>query len=113
MTETQGVSVETHMLSLIAESVNPSSLNHNLFRYAYMFTGMSTVISVRIRREVKERLEETGINIAKEVREYLENLAWKIRVREKMREWEKILSRVKPSEEGFSARSVREDRQSH
>ena len=107
MTETQGVSVETYMLSLIAESVNPSSLNHNLFRYAHMFTGMSTVISVRIRREVKERLEEAGINIAKEVREYLENLAWKIRVREK------ILSRVKPSEEGFSTRSVREDRQSH
>ena len=78
-----------------------------------MFTGMSTVISVRIRREVKERLEEAGINIAKEVREYLENLAWKIRVREKMGEWEEILSRVKPSEEGFSARSVREDRESH
>ena len=76
-------------------------------------TDVSTVISVRIRKEVKESLEKAGVNVAKEVREYLENLAWKIRVREKMREWEEILSRVKPSEEGFSARSVREDRESH
>ncbi|GEM_PF-351861 len=84
-----------------------------IYLYLKVITKMSTVISVRIRREVKERLERAGVNIAKEVREYLENLAWKIRIEEKVKEWEKLLSRVKPSEEGFSVRSVREDRESH
>ena len=84
-----------------------------IYLYLEVITKMSTVISVRIRREVKERLERAGVNIAKEVREYLENLAWKIRIEEKVKEWEKLLSRVKPSEEGFSVRSVREDRESH
>lgn len=74
---------------------------------------MSRVISVRIRREVKEELEKAGVNIPEEVRKYLEELAWRIRIREKLKEWDEILSRVKPSEKDFSVRSVREDRESH
>ncbi len=73
----------------------------------------TVVISVRIREEVKRVLEEAGINISEAVREYLEELAWRIRVRKTIEKWDKMLEGVKPSEKGFAARSVREDRDSH
>ena len=74
---------------------------------------MSTVISVRVKRKVKETLERAGINIGEEVRRFLEDLAWRITIEEKLKEWNEIIERSKPSPEGFSARSVREDRESH
>ncbi len=73
---------------------------------------MSTVISVRVSREIKEELEKAGVNVAEEVRKLLEELAWKIRVRRQVESWDRILLNVKPSVRGFSARSVREDRES-
>jgi hypothetical protein len=74
---------------------------------------MSAVISVRIRREVKETLEEGGVDIGEEVRRFLEELAWRVRARKFVERWNELLKDVKPSEEGFSVRSVREDRESH
>lgn len=74
---------------------------------------MSVVISVRVKKSVKEELERAGVNIAEEVRKYLEELSWRVRVRRKLKEWDEILSRVKPSEKGFSVKSVREDREGH
>lgn len=72
---------------------------------------MSVVISVRVRREVKEALEYAGIDIAAEVREFLEDLAWKIQARRELEELTKLLrSQVKPSPKGFAEKSVREDR---
>ena len=73
----------------------------------------TVVISVRIREEVKRGLEEAGINITEAVREYLEELAWKIRVKKTIEKWDKMLEGVKPGEKGFAARSVREDSDSH
>ena len=82
--------------------------------YMWVYTGMSTVVvSIRIRRDVKETLEEAGVNIAEEARRYLEELAWKIKVREQVEKWDELLSNVKPSPKGFSEQSVREDRESH
>lgn len=78
-----------------------------------MFTKMSTVISVRVRKELKEELEKAGVDIAEEVKKMLENLAWKVRVKRQIEKWDKILSNVKPSMKGFSVKTVREDRESH
>jgi len=72
-----------------------------------------TVVSVRIDEKVKKTLERAGINISKEVRRYLEELAWKIELQEAVKEISKLLEEVPPAEEGFSVRSVREDRESH
>jgi len=72
-----------------------------------------TVVSVRIDEKVKKTLERAGINISKEVKRYLEELAWKIELREAVKEISKLLEEVPPAEEGFSVRSVREDRESH
>jgi len=78
-----------------------------------MYTEMSTVISVRIRKELKEELERAGINVVEEVKKRLEELAWKLIIKRQVNKWDKILSNVKPSMKGFSVKSVREDRESH
>ncbi|MEL9941046.1 MAG: VapB-type antitoxin [Ignisphaera sp.] len=74
---------------------------------------MSTVISVRVREDVKKLLEEEGIDIAEEVRKFLEELALKVRLRRYVDKWVRLLEGVTPSERGFAERSVREDRESH
>jgi len=74
---------------------------------------MSTVISVRIRKEVKEILEDSGVNISEEVRRFLEELAWKVKIRKFIEHWNELLKDVKPSEKGFSVKSVRGDRETH
>jgi|YelNatPaOPRAMG01_1025707.scaffolds.fasta_scaffold645046_2 hypothetical protein len=74
---------------------------------------MSTVISFRVRKEIKEELEKAGIDIAKEIKEKLEELAWKVRTKRQVERWNEILNRAKPSGKGFSVKSVREDREGH
>jgi len=74
---------------------------------------MSTVISIRIKEEIKEELEKHGIDISKEVRKLLEELYIKIKAKEYVNKWIEELKDVKPSEKGFSIKSIREDRESH
>jgi hypothetical protein len=74
---------------------------------------MSTVISIRIRKEIKEELDKQGIDIHQEVRKFLEELYIKVKAKEYVNKWVEDLKDVKPSEEGFSVESVREDRESH
>ena len=72
-----------------------------------------TIVSIRIDEKIKKTLERAGINISKEVKRYLEELAWKIELQEAVKEISKPLEEVPPAEEGFSVKSVREDRESH
>jgi len=74
---------------------------------------VSVVISARVSEEIKKILEKSGIDIGEEVRGLLEKPAWKIKIRKFVERWDELLKDVKPSEEGFSAKSVREDRESH
>lgn len=72
---------------------------------------MSEVISVRVRRDVKEALEKAGINVSEAVREYLEDLAWRITLKGRLSELDQLIERyVKPSPTGFAEESVRRDR---
>jgi hypothetical protein len=73
----------------------------------------TVVVSVRVRREVKEELERAGIDVGEVVRRYLEELAWRLRIERVLEKWDRLLEGVKPSGQGFAARSVREDRDSH
>ncbi|MEM3824031.1 MAG: VapB-type antitoxin [Candidatus Bathyarchaeia archaeon] len=73
----------------------------------------TSTIAVRIKREIKETLEKAGVNISETVRKHLEELFWKIRLKEETEALRKILEKVKPSERGFAEKSVREDRESH
>jgi len=71
------------------------------------------VVSIRIDEKIKKTLERAGVNISNEVKKYLEELAWKVELQEAVKEISKLLEKVPPAEEGFSVRSVREDRESH
>ncbi|MEM2336062.1 MAG: VapB-type antitoxin [Candidatus Bathyarchaeia archaeon] len=73
----------------------------------------TSTIAVRIKKEIKETLEKAGVNISETVRKHLEELFWKIRLKEETETMKKILEKVKPSEKGFAEKSVREDRESH
>jgi len=73
----------------------------------------TTVISVRVKKKIKDLLEKEGIDIADEIRRYLEELAEKIIIRKYIEKWDNLLRNVKPSEKGFAEKSVREDRESH
>jgi len=70
-----------------------------------------SVVSIRIDKKVREVLERAGVNISKEVKRYLEELAWKIELRESIQKFSKVLEGVPPAERGFSVGSVREDRE--
>ncbi len=71
------------------------------------------MISVRVREEVKRILEESGIDVGEEVRRFLEDLAWRVKIRRFVERWDELLKDVKPGEEGFSVSSVKEDREGH
>lgn len=73
----------------------------------------TTVVTTRIKKEVKEALEKAGVNIPKVVRQHLEEFAWKLQLEEETEKLRKLLENIKPSEKGFAEKSVREDRESH
>lgn len=69
------------------------------------------VISVRVRKSLREKLSKSGIDLNEAIRKYLEDLAWKAESDAALDRLDKIIrTRVKPSKQGFSAKSVREDR---
>jgi hypothetical protein len=74
---------------------------------------MSEVISVRVKKGLKRYLEERGINVSETVRSYLEELAWRVRLKESLEKLDETLREMPPAPPGFAARSVREDRDSH
>ena len=49
------------------------------------------IVSIRIDDKVKKTLERAGVNISKEVKRYLEELAWRIELREAVEEISKLL----------------------
>lgn len=71
------------------------------------------VVSVRVDKKVKETLEREGVNIAEEVRRFLSDLAWRIELERSLERLNEVLKDIPPAEGGFSARSVRGNRESH
>ena len=75
-----------------------------------------SVFSVKIKRELKEKMEKyrDRVNWAEEVRRFIE---WRIRELEAEENYERILSELERAHwsvpRGFSARLVREDRNSN
>lgn len=71
----------------------------------------SEVVSIRVKKEVKEALKKAGIDISETVKEYLDKFAKEVESREAMERLETIAQkRIKPSKAGFALKSVREDR---
>jgi hypothetical protein len=74
---------------------------------------VSEVVSVRVRRGLRKYLEERGVDVSEAVRSYLEELAWRVQLKESLERLDEVLREVPPAPPGFAARSVREDRDSH
>ena len=83
-----------------------------IFMYTFIYCEMS-VISVRVDKRIKRILEEAGINISEEIKKFLNELAWKIEVRRRIERFDKLMEGIRPTEYGYSTKSVREDRESH
>lgn len=71
------------------------------------------VVSVRVEDDVKARLERAGIDVPTEVRHHLEELAWRVELKERLARLDKALAGMPPAHEGFASKSVREDREGH
>ncbi len=74
-----------------------------------MVCVMSTVIHVRISRELKERLERLGVNISEEVRRLLEARVRQLELERLAEELERELSNAKQIRD--SVGMIREDRE--
>lgn len=72
-----------------------------------------SVVSVRIEKRIRESLAMAGVNISKEVKQFVEDLAWKVELKERLKKLNKVLEKMPPAEQGFSSKSVREDREGH
>ena len=84
-----------------------------VFKYLITFFSCAmSVISVRIDKRIKKILEEAGVNISEEVKKFLNELAWKIEVKRRIERFNKVIESIKSAEQGYSADSVREDRES-
>ena len=75
--------------------------------------NQTTIITIRIKKEIKEALERAGINIPNIIKKHLEEIAWNLQLKEEIEKMRKLLENIKPSESGFAVKSVREDRESH
>ncbi len=71
-------------------------------------------MSVRIRKEVIDALEEAGVDVAGKTRAYLEDLAWETQGKAALADLHKIVQKgVKPADKGSAAKLVRKDRDAH
>ncbi len=69
------------------------------------------VVSIRIKKSVKDTLKKAGLDINEEVKKYLDELVWKIESARHLQHARKIIeTKVKPSKPGFAVKSIREDR---
>lgn len=71
-----------------------------------------SVISVRVEKKTKQTLKKAGINVSKEVKRYVEDLAWKVDLKDRLEKLNEVLEKMPPAQRGFGAKSVREDRES-
>ncbi len=71
----------------------------------------SVVVSVRVKKSVKQKLENEGIDVEKMVREFINQKAAQAELRAAVKRMHRIISEsVKPSKKGFAVESVKEDR---
>lgn len=74
----------------------------------------SMVISVRVKKELKNTLENEGIDVEKAIKDYLTQRAAQIELKKTVGRLKALIGKnVKPSKKGFAISSIREDRNAH
>jgi len=76
---------------------------------------LSTVISVRISKKLKEKMDELKdmVNWSEEIRKFLEKRVEELHRRKVLEEIRKVLEKIPESPKGTAAKYVREDRDSY
>ena len=75
---------------------------------------MSVVISIRIPRRLKEKMDSLGdVNWSEEVRRFLEKRVEELRRRKVLEEVRRVIEQLPEAPRGTVTRYVREDRDSH
>ena len=76
---------------------------------------MSTVISVRIPKKLKEKMDELRdvVNWSEEIRKFLEKRVEELHRRKVLEEIRKVLEKIPEAPKGTVAKYVREDRDSY
>jgi len=76
---------------------------------------LSTVISVRIPKKLKEKMDELRdiVNWSEEIRKFLEKRVEELHRRRVLEEIRKVLEKIPESPKGTAAKYVREDRDSY
>jgi len=76
---------------------------------------LSTVISVRIPRKLKEKMDKLKdlVNWSEEIRKFLEKRVEELHRRKVLEEIRKVLEKIPESPKGTAAKYVREDRDSY
>jgi len=76
---------------------------------------LSTVISVRISKKLKEKMDELKdlVNWSEEIRKFLEKRVKELHRRKVLEEIRKVLEKIPESPKGTAAKYVREDRDSY
>lgn len=76
----------------------------------------SVVVSVRIKKDLKAKLEKEGIDVEKAVKDYLSQRAAQIELKKVVEKATEMLKsgiksgKIKPSKKGWSVRAIRYDR---
>ena len=71
----------------------------------------SVVISVRVKKDTKTKLEREGINVEKSIKDFLVQRAAQLELKKTIDRLVHVIEKeVKPSKKGFAVRSIREDR---
>ena len=87
-------------------------INNSVYKSLYMYTNKyphmdSMVISVRVKKELKHKLEREGIDVEKAVKDYLNQRAAQIELRRSIGRLKEIIAKnVKPSKKGFAVRQT-------
>jgi hypothetical protein len=71
----------------------------------------SVVISVRVNKEIKAKLEREGINVEQFIKNALMYRAKQAELKKAVEGWKETIKRsVKPSKSGFAEKAIREGR---
>ena len=71
------------------------------------------VVSVRIPKDLREKLRKLGFDISEEMRKHLSWLAMKEESREGLQELEKLIQKLPTAPRGTAEKLIREDRDAH
>ena len=74
---------------------------------------LMAVVSVRIPRNLRDKLRKSGLNLSEEIRRYLTWLATREDSRKQLQALERLIEKLPRAPRGTAEKLVREDRDAH